>query len=86
MSMIDNDERTGPAGGIERHAQTVIAMLLLALLSWAGVTLLDVRERLTRIETRQLGDVESKRSIEQSVDELKRRVRDLELDGARRQR
>ena len=68
----------------ERHAQTVIAMLLLALLSWAGVTLLDVRERLTRIETRQLGDADIKRSVEQSVEELRRRVRDLELDSARR--
>ena len=68
---------------MERHAQTIIGSLVFALMTWVGVALLDVKERLARIETRQLltsGDQD--RAVRQ-YEELERRVRDVESAVAR---
>jgi len=35
---------------IERHAQTIISGVVAALLGWVGVSLLDLRDRTTRVE------------------------------------
>jgi TolA-binding protein len=47
-------EETAPAqqvkGGIERHIQTLVTSITLALLMWTGLTLVDLRDRLARME------------------------------------
>lgn len=35
---------------VEKHIQTIIAAVLLALVLWAGSTMLDVRDRMTKLE------------------------------------
>ena len=71
------------ATGFERHGQTIIGAVLLALLLWAGMTLLDVRDRLGRIETRQVAAVDRDRYLDAEIAEIRRRLRDIELDTAR---
>jgi hypothetical protein len=39
--------------GFERHVQTVLATVIVAILLWSGATLLDVRDRLIRLEEHQ---------------------------------
>lgn len=69
--------------GFERHGQTIIGAVLLALLLWAGMTLLDVRDRLGRIETRQVAAVDRDRYLDTEIADLRRRLRDIELEAAR---
>lgn len=67
----------------ERHAQTIVAGLALGILTWTGVTLLDVRERITRMEVRQLATPDRERYVDSELADFRRRLRDLELETAR---
>jgi hypothetical protein len=77
------DERE-PRSGFERHAQTIIGGILLALLLWTGSSLIDVRDRLGRIEVYQINAGVRDSNIDREVSELRNRVRDIELQEARR--
>lgn len=72
------------ATGFEKHGQTIIGAVLLALLLWAGMTLLDVRDRLGRIETRQVAAADRDRYLDTEIADLRRRLRDIELETAQR--
>jgi len=39
-----------PRGVMERHIQTILTGVVAALLGWVGVSLLDLRDRTTRLE------------------------------------
>jgi len=41
-------------GVMERHIQTVLTGIVAALLAWVGVSLLDLRDRTTRLEVQTL--------------------------------
>jgi hypothetical protein len=41
-------------GAMERHIQTVLTGIVAALLAWVGVSLLDLRDRTTRLEVQTL--------------------------------
>lgn len=71
-------EQSGAKSALERHAQTVIGGLAFAVLTWVGFTLLDVKDRVTRIETRQLVATGNEDRAERKYEELERRVRQLE--------
>jgi hypothetical protein len=45
---IDDQSERGPI--IERHAQTIVVAILLALLLWAGSTLLAIRDDVTALK------------------------------------
>ena len=49
----DNEKRSA----FERHAQTAMNAVVVALMGWAGSTLIDVRDRLTRIEAIKQSEV-----------------------------
>jgi outer membrane murein-binding lipoprotein Lpp len=68
---------------LERHAQTVIGAMVLALLLWAGSTLLDVRDRVVRIETQSVANGSKMDQLERQYHSLERRVHELELADAR---
>jgi hypothetical protein len=81
----------------ERHAQTVIGAVLLALLLWTGSSLIDVRDRLGRIEVYQINanqrDIaldsqmsELRRHVAEEGGELRARMRELELSNAKSER
>jgi hypothetical protein len=39
---------------LERHIQTVLTAIAIGLLTWNGVTLLDLKEKVVRMEVHQL--------------------------------
>ena len=48
---MDPEDAQSPRGSIiERHAQTIIAAILLALLLWTGATLLTIRDDVTTMK------------------------------------
>ncbi len=47
---MSEDQATPLKGGLERHVQTLVTSVTLALLMWTGVTLVDLRDRLARME------------------------------------
>lgn len=51
---VSEDIQDRPKAGIERHIQTLVTSITLALLLWTGVTLVDLRDRLARIEEKQI--------------------------------
>lgn len=80
---------------LERHTQTIISSVVLAILLWTGVTLLDVQNRVVRIEAFKEGETgrERKRDDEtiafrheilSLVREHEARIKALELSNARR--
>ncbi len=77
------DETIKPTG-FERHAQTVIGAILLALLLWTGSALIDVRDRLGRIEVYQINASTQDAALGRDMADLRNRVRDLEINEARR--
>ena len=79
--MADEQE---PRTGFERHAQTIIGGILLALLLWTGSSLIDVRDRLGRIEVYEINSGVRDSNLDREVNELRNRVRELELQEARR--
>lgn len=46
------NEGKRPIAGFERHVQTIVTSITLALLLWVGQSLVDLRDRLTRFEER----------------------------------
>ena len=82
-----------PATIFERHAQTLIGAAVLfissvavALLAWTAVSMIDVRERLTRIEALKVVGLESdvrqrENDLRQNTDTeaLRMRIREVEL-------
>jgi len=50
--MVSEEEIPIKRGGFERHIQTLVTSITLALLMWTGVTLIDLRDRLARMEER----------------------------------
>lgn len=48
--MSIDDEQSNRGTIIERHAQTIIVAILLALLLWAGATLLTIRDDVTTLK------------------------------------
>jgi hypothetical protein len=48
MEHRENDDRNKI--GVERHVQTIVTSITLALLMWTGMTLVDSRDRLARLE------------------------------------
>jgi hypothetical protein len=63
----------------ERHAQTILSMLVLAALSWAGAKLLDMSERQARMEIVQLQILEQQKTGVERDRELDKRLRDVEM-------
>lgn len=57
---------------IERHAQTIIAGVLLILVTWVGSTVVDIRDRVARIEERQLDVAGWKADFEQRLRTLEK--------------
>jgi hypothetical protein len=74
---------TEKATTMERHIQSGIGALILSILVWSGLTLLDVRDRLTRIETHTINESSRLLRIDTQLNELWVRMRDLELHNAR---
>ena len=62
----------------ERHAQTLVGVVASALLLWTGNTLLDVRDRLSRIEVHQLNDAQHSINTRKEMVELRQRMDALE--------
>jgi hypothetical protein len=56
--MIEKSKDTGvdrrSAGALERHIQTIVQAALLAVLLWIGGTVVDVKDRVNRIEERAI--------------------------------
>jgi hypothetical protein len=48
------DDEPNPKNGIERHIQTIVTSITLALLLWTGMTLVDLRDRLARMEEKNV--------------------------------
>jgi len=46
----NEDHHHAPRGVMERHVQTILTAVVAALLGWVGVSLLDLRDRTTRLE------------------------------------
>jgi hypothetical protein len=47
-----------PPRGFERHAQTVVQGVILVLVVWVGFSMVDMRERVVRLEER-VGDLKT---------------------------
>jgi len=47
---VSEEQAQGVKPGLERHIQTLVTSVTLALLMWTGVTLVDLRDRLARME------------------------------------
>jgi hypothetical protein len=87
------DEQADRRPGIERHIQTIVTSITLALLMWTGMTLVDLRDRLARMEEKmisQAAEVQAakaekfthndwKREKEILAEQFKRLERDHEL-------
>ena len=78
--MSDEEHATS---GFERHAQTTISAVVLALLAWTGTTLLDVRERLTRIEAIKLSEVANDQRLNAELAGIRDRLHVVELQLAK---
>jgi hypothetical protein len=78
--MSDEEHATS---GFERHAQTIISAVVLALLAWTGTTLLDVRERLTRIEAIKLSEVANDQRLNAELAGIRDRLHVVELQLAK---
>lgn len=66
------------ASVFERHAQTLVGVVASALMLWTGNTLLDVRDRLARIEVHQLNDANHGIAMRKELGELRQRTETLE--------
>lgn len=67
----------------ERHAQTIIGGLLLALLLWAGNSLMDMRVQLAHIAGQMASFDRGNVTRDAEAAHLRDRVRALELTAAR---
>lgn len=76
------DDRRDRRSVFERHAQTIVGSVLLALLLWSGNTLLDVRDRLGRIEVLQVNGADRAHDLAAQMAALLDRVRAIELRDA----
>jgi hypothetical protein len=71
------------SSAFERHGQTVLSMLVLALVLWTGNSVLDIKDKVTKIEVYQITASNHDVTADREVSDLKERVRTLELDSAR---
>ncbi len=55
---------------MERHAQTIIGSLILACLLGAGAVLLDLRDRMSRGEEKQISQIQLTSSLRDQVQSL----------------
>jgi hypothetical protein len=79
-----NEERsTVISSTFERHGQTIIGALVLAILLWTGNTVIDIKDKVNRIEVFQITAANHDVIADREVSDLKERVRTLELDSAR---
>lgn len=75
----DYPQQRSSGSVIERHIQTIVTAVLLAVLLWTGNTLLDVREKLARIEQRQVSDSDQWLRVWRAIEDSNQRLRRLEL-------
>lgn len=68
---------------IERHAQTIISAVALALLLWFGATLVDVQNRVVRIEAYNVARNDNSAEIKSEIAELRKRMTLLEMEHAK---
>ena len=67
-------EEPKPSSIFERHAQTVIGAILLAILLWTGNALIDVRDRLGRIEVYQMNAAGRDAMSDTAINELRNKL------------
>lgn len=72
-------QRERREGNLEKHVQTGIAAVLMALLAWAGLTLLDVRDRQIRMEVRQVTSTEHEKVVDAKIESMDARIRAFEM-------
>lgn len=67
----EEDRRSGASGGtaLERHAQTLIGIVVASLLGWVGVTVQDLTTTVARMEEKIV-------SLERQIDILQSNTRD----------
>lgn len=71
-----------PTGVIERHIQTILATIVTGLIFWGGVSLIDNKETMTRLEERFISmsdKVETVLTNIEKIHALEVRVKALEI-------
>ena len=69
--------------GIERHTQTILSSVVLALLLWTGATLLDIQNRVVRIESYNVARAENLADVKAQLEEFRKRLSTIEIEHAR---
>ena len=78
----------------QKYGQSIVGAVLLALLLWTGSSLIDIRDRLGRMEVYQINATQRDNSIERELieskewsrlefNDVKSRIREIELANAK---
>lgn len=60
-----SDRRKGPT--LEKHIQTLLSGLILVLLAWFGWSMVDMRDRVTKVESKVDFQIEATKKIAEST-------------------
>jgi len=71
------------ASVFERHGQTILSGVVLALMLWVGSTVLDIKDKVTKIEVYQINSNSHDLVLDKEIVDLSNRVRAIELEHAR---